>query len=96
MRYTREDTGSSAVFWDNRTVGKQKDLEYTSGEARAFPDAGGRQHKSWTSKPLGRAQLIQILQGLCPIDKPLAGFYKAFFVLGPLPIHGKSQNVSCL
>lgn len=28
---------------------------------------------------------MRILQGLCPTAKPLAGFYKAFFVLGPPP-----------
>lgn len=77
-----------------RSISKTS-LECLPGEANSFHDAGGSQHKSYSSMPLGRAQLIQILQGLYPTAKSLAELYKDLFVLGPLPIHGKPQNVSC-
>lgn len=69
--------------------------EHPPGGASAHYRTAGSQHTLCSCTLLGRAQLMQTLQGLCPTAKSLAEFYKDLFVLGPLPIHGKPQNLSC-
>lgn len=91
----RDVTRAAPVFRNNNEDNKLKKLRVRPGDADSVRDADGLQHRGCSSLPLGRAQLMQILQGLCPMANSLAEFYKDLFVLGPLPTHGKPQNGSC-